>query len=134
MSIYILKTSHTAIKIGNSNACAINYNSALLSCIQRAKCFTLWKRWSPFTSPSGPSWASSWALPLLPVLPRTLLALTQASTPTSARFTFRSTALKSLSLVWISSVNSGLRQKALFVYIYTQDLYLTLFVNGRRVA
>lgn len=65
------------------------------------------------------------------MLPRTLLALTQASTPTSARFTFRSTALKSLSLVWISDVNSGLRlEKALLVYIYTQDLYLTLSANG----
>ena len=35
--------------------------------------------------------------------------------------------LKSLSLVWISDVNFELRlEKALLVYTYTQDLYLTL--------
>lgn len=111
--------------------CAINYNSALLITHSRAKCFTLWKRPESFL----PSPTTLRGLPRghflsCPCSPGPSLALTQAS---SHICTFRTgpTALKSLSLVWISDVNSGLRlEKALFVYICTQDLYLTLSANG----
>ena len=65
------------------------------------------------------------------VFPRPSSPLHKWSTPTSAHFTLRSMTLKFLSLVWTSDVNSRLRlDKALRVYICTQDLHLALSANG----